>query len=523
MARRPGQRVGLFEQDVAAPLAARMRPTTLAEYVGQEHLVGEGRALRRAIESDAVPSMILWGPPGTGKTTLAEIVAKATGARFIALSAVSAGVADLRAVVAEAQAGRALGNRTVLFIDEIHRFNKAQQDAVLPYVEDGTIALIGATTENPSFEVNSALLSRTRVFVLKPLDDAQVEALVRRALADPERGLGGAVELDDDALAVLVGLANGDARVALGTLEYAAAAAPPVANGKRRIDRALVADALQRRAIAYDKKGENHYDVISAFIKSIRGSDPDAGVYWLARMLDGGEDPLFIARRLVILASEDVGLADSRGLLVAMAAQQAVHFVGMPEGFYPLAHATLYLATAPKSNSVGRAYSAALRDVEETRNDPVPLNLRNAPTGLMRKLGYGDGYRYAHAAEGASETSGDLPPAERLEAYLPENVRDTAYFEGFKEIGQRHAIDVALLPIGAYDPPTGRDVHMNPEEAVRAFIDLGAQRMVPMHYGTFRLSYEPLHEPPTRLLACAEKHGVAGRISVMTEGQPAVF
>jgi putative ATPase len=407
-----------------------MRPRTLDEFVGQDHLVGPGRALRRAIENDTVPSMILWGPPGTGKTTLAEIVAKATGAQFVAISAVSAGVADLRAVVAEAQAARTLGKRTVLFIDEIHRFNKAQQDAVLPYVEDGTITLIGATTENPSFEVNSALLSRSRVFVLQALDDEQVALLVRRALSDPERGLGAErIDLDDDALAALVGLANGDARVALGTLEYAAAAAPRDASGAKRIDRELVADALQRRMVAYDKKGENHYDVISAFIKSIRGSDPDAGVYWLARMLDAGEDPLFIARRLVILASEDIGLADSRGLLVAMAAQQAVHFVGMPEGFYPLAHATLYLATAPKSNSVGRAYGAALRDVEATRNDPVPLNLRNAPTGLMKRLGYGSGYRYAHEDYAGMEAGGDLPPAERLEEYLPENVREHVYFE----------------------------------------------------------------------------------------------
>jgi len=428
--RRPGQRVSLFEGDAPAPLAARMRPRTLEEFVGQAHLVGPGRALRRAIENDKVPSMILWGPPGTGKTTLAEIVAKATGAEFVALSAVSAGVADLRAVAADAQAARALGKRTVLFVDEIHRFNKAQQDAVLPYVEDGTITLIGATTENPSFEVISALLSRSRVFVLKALEDEQVAQLVRRALADSERGLGAErVTLDDDALAALVGLANGDARVALGTLEYAAAAAPRDPAGARRIDRDLIADALQRRIVAYDKKGDNHYDVISAFIKSIRGSDPDAGVYWLARMLDAGEDPLFIARRLVILASEDIGLADSRGLLIAMAAQQAVHFVGMPEGFYPLAHATLYLVTAPKSNSVGRAYGAALRDVEATRNDPVPLNLRNAPTGLMKKLGYGSGYRYAHEDYAEMAGSGDLPPAERLEPYLPENVRDHAYFE----------------------------------------------------------------------------------------------
>jgi putative ATPase len=428
--RRGAQDVGLFEADAPAPLAARMRPRTLDEFVGQEHLIGEGHALRRAIETDRIPSMILWGPPGTGKTTLSEVIAQKTGAQFVALSAVSAGVADLRAVVAEAQRARTLGRRTVLFIDEIHRFNKAQQDAVLPYVEDGTITLIGATTENPSFEVNSALLSRSRVFVLRALTDEQIERIVRAALADSERGLGASnVQLDEKALEALVNLANGDARIALGTLEFAADAAPTEASGVRRIDAALIADALQRRMVAYDKKGENHYDVISAFIKSIRGSDPDAGVYWLARMLDAGEDPLFIARRLVILASEDVGLADSRGLLVAMAAQQAVHFVGMPEGFYPLAHATLYLATAPKSNSVGRAYGAALEDVEQSRNDPVPLNLRNAPTGLMRSLGYGRGYHYAHAEYAAMEDGGDLPPAQRLESYLPERIAERAYFE----------------------------------------------------------------------------------------------
>jgi putative ATPase len=451
-AKRPARNpsVGLFETDAPAPLAARMRPSTLAEFVGQEHIVGEGRALRRAIENDAVPSLILWGPPGTGKTTLAEVIARATDSEFVALSAVSAGVADLRAVVADAQRARTLGKRTVLFVDEIHRFNKAQQDAVLPYVEDGTISLIGATTENPSFEVNSALLSRSRVFVLEALADADVETLVRRALADRERGLGGRnVELDDDALAALVGLANGDARVALGTLEFAASAAQPDAAGVRRIDRALVADAMQRRVVSYDKKGDNHYDVISAFIKSVRGSDPDAAVYWLARMLDAGEDPLFIARRIVILASEDIGLADSRALSVALAAQQAVHFIGMPEGYYPLAHATLYLATAPKSNSVGRAYGAALADVEATRNDPVPLNLRNAPTRLMKKLGYGRDYRYAHDDYAAGGATGDLPPPERLEDYLPPNLRDRAYFqpgEQGEEARLRSWIDARRAP-----------------------------------------------------------------------------
>ncbi|HTU71811.1 MAG TPA: replication-associated recombination protein A [Candidatus Baltobacteraceae bacterium] len=400
-----------------APLAARMRPRSLDEFVGQSDIVGAGRALRRAIEGDRIPSMILWGPPGTGKTTLAEIVARSTGAHFEKLSAVSAGVADLRRVVAEAQARRRVGKRTVLFIDEIHRFNKAQQDAVLPYVEDGTVTMIGATTENPSFEVNSALLSRTRVFVLHPLSDDEVATIVDRALGDAQRGLGSQhIELSPDARQTLIGYANGDARTALSALEFAAQTAPQ-SNGAKTIDRALVLEALQKRGSTYDKGGEQHYDVISAFIKSIRASDPDAAVYWLARMIDGGEDPLFIARRLVILASEDVGLADAQGIQVAIAAQQAVHFVGMPEGFYPLAHATLYLARAKKSNSVGRAYGAAMRDVQETRNDPVPLHLRNAPTGLMKSLGYGRDYHYAHDDYSIAQEN------------LPENLRGHTYYE----------------------------------------------------------------------------------------------
>jgi putative ATPase len=300
---------------------------------------------------------------------------------------------------------------------------------VLPYVEDGTLTLIGATTENPSFEVNSALLSRSRVFVLESLRDEQIAEIVDRALTDRERGLGDAnVVLEPDAREQLVALANGDARSALGTLEFAANAAEEI-DGVRRITVQVVADAVQRRARTYDKAGDAHYDIISAFIKSIRGSDPDAAIYYLARMLDSGEEPLFVARRLVILASEDVGLADSRGLSVAIAAQQAVHFIGMPEGFYPLAHATLYLATAPKSNSVGRAYNAAMQDVQDSRNDPVPLQLRNAPTGLMRKLGYGAEYDYAHAAEAYRRHEGDLPPAQRLQEYLPDNLRDRAYYE----------------------------------------------------------------------------------------------
>ncbi len=400
-----------------APLAARMRPHTLEEYVGQQQIVGVGRALRRAIESDRVPSMILWGPPGTGKTTLAEIVARSTGAHFEKLSAVSAGVADLRRVVAESQARRRVGQRSVLFIDEIHRFNKAQQDAVLPYVEDGTVTLIGATTENPSFEVNSALLSRARVFVLQQLTDEEIAAIVERALTDSERGLGSqGIHLEPDARETLIGYANGDARTALNALEFASETAP-LKNGTKHVDRELVLEALQKRGSTYDKGGEQHYDIISAFIKSIRASDPDAAVYWLARMLDGGEDPLFIARRLVILSSEDVGLADSQGIQVAIAAQQAAHFVGMPEGFYPLAHATLYLAKAPKSNSVGRAYSDAMRDVQETRNDPVPLHLRNAPTGLMKRLGYGKDYHYAHNDYSVKQEN------------LPENLRERKYYD----------------------------------------------------------------------------------------------
>ncbi|TAM77436.1 replication-associated recombination protein A [bacterium] len=412
-----------------APLAARMRPRTLDEYVGQHHLVGEGRVLRRAIESDDVPSMILWGPPGTGKTTLAEIVAGATGAHFVALSAVSAGVADLRRVVADAQRLRAAERRTVLFIDEIHRFNKAQQDAVLPYVEDGTVTLIGATTENPSFEVNSALLSRARVFVLKPLTDEEIATIVDRAMADDERGLGAAgLTLAGDARGVVVNLANGDARVALSGLELAARGAQ--SERRTSIELADIREALQRRTAAYDKGGEAHYDVISAFIKSLRGSDPDAALYWLARMLEGGEDPLFIVRRMVILAAEDVGLADPRALSMAVACQQAVHFVGLPEGYLPMAECALYLAAAPKSNSVIASYGRALADVEGTRNDPVPLHLRNAATSLMRSLQYGKGYIYAHDAYAEmAQTGQSAPPSRRLQAYLPENLEGRRYYE----------------------------------------------------------------------------------------------
>ncbi len=426
--RRPGQDADLFsaqermEVERTAPLAARMRPRTLDEYAGQEQVVGAGRMLRRAIECDQVPSLILWGPPGSGKTTLAGLIANTTQAHFEPLSAVTAGVTDLRRVVEEARDRRRhAGRRTILFIDEIHRFSKAQQDVILPHVEQGTVTLIGATTENPSFEVIAPLLSRCRVVVLRALTEEEIAALVRRALADGERGLGAlGLAIDDDALALLAQAAGGDARVALNTLEVAAALA------EGRITTDDVREALQHRSPRYDKAGESHYDTISAFIKSVRDSDPDAAVYWLARMLQAGEDPLFIARRLVILASEDVGLADPQGIQVAVAAQQAVHFLGMPEGMYPLAHATLYLAAAPKSNSVGTAYFAALKDAERTMSEPVPLHLRNAPTGLMKRLGYGAGYKYAHTYAGDQERQ--MPPVERLQHNLPDPLRDAAYY-----------------------------------------------------------------------------------------------
>ncbi len=388
-----------------------MRPRSWDEFVGQEHLIAPGKVLRRAIEADQLPSMVLWGPPGSGKTTLARIVASLTSSHFELVSAVASGVAELRRVVAEAQDRLGeQGVRTILFIDEIHRFNKAQQDVVLPYVEDGTITLIGATTENPSFEVISPLLSRSRVFRLEPLGPAQIEGLLRAALADEKRGLGGIqVAIDDDTLGALASVVGGDARIALNALELAVQTVPLEANGVRRVGLEQVEDALQHRAALYDRAGDWHYDIVSAFIKSLRGSDADAALYWLARMLEGGEDPLFVARRLVILASEDVGLADPQALQVAVAAQQAAHFIGMPEGFFPLAEATIYLATAPKSNSVGSAYGRALEDAKTTLAEPVPLHLRNAPTPLMREMGHGRDYQYDHGYSGHYSGQQHLP------------------------------------------------------------------------------------------------------------------
>ncbi len=405
------QRQTLLRQE--APLAARMRPRALADFVGQEHLVGEGRVLRRSIEADQLSSMILWGPPGSGKTTLAYVIAAITRSHFSPVSAVSSGVADLRRVVEEARQRRGTqGQRTVLFIDEIHRFNKAQQDAILPCVEDGTITLIGATTENPSFEVIAPLLSRCRVFTLNALTAQQVGALVQRALDDSERGLAALkVEMDEDASRHLLAMASGDARIALNALELAALTTPPDGEGKRRITLATMEDALQHRALQYDRAGEEHYNQISALHKSLRGSDPDAALYWLGRMLEAGEDPLYIARRLVRFASEDVGLADPGALQVAVAAQQAVHFVGLPEGNLALAQAVVYLATAPKSNSLYRAYSEVQEDIRRTGYQPVPLHLRNPQTSLMRDVGYGRGYRYAHDFEGHFVEQQNLPDA----------------------------------------------------------------------------------------------------------------
>ncbi|MBX5450361.1 replication-associated recombination protein A [Thermogemmatispora sp.] len=410
------------------PLASRLRPRSLEEFVGQEHLLGEGRLLRRCLEEDRVPSLILWGPPGSGKTTLAGLIAQLTRAHFVSLSAVAAGVADLRRVAEEARTRRQLrGQRTILFIDEIHRLNKAQQDAILPYVEQGLLTLIGATTENPSFEVNAALLSRCRVFTLNPLSDAEIIRLLQRALQDEERGLGRQhLEVADEALLQIARFANGDARTALNVLELAAAGA-----SQGRITPATVAEAQQQRVLLYDKSGDQHYDTISALHKAIRGSDPDAALYWLARMLEAGEDPLFIARRLIRIATEDVGLADPLALPLCVAAQQAVQFVGLPEADLALAEAAVYLACAPKSNALYLAYGQARDDVRQLRQEPVPLALRNAPTTLMKELGYGHDYKYAHdyyrQLEGESEDP-SRPPAVQLQEYLPANLQGRHYY-----------------------------------------------------------------------------------------------
>jgi putative ATPase len=395
-----------------APLAERVRPRTFDEFTGQPELLAPGRPLREAIERDLLQSIILWGPPGTGKTTLARIIADTTKARFVSFSAVLAGIKEIREVMAEAERlRRSTGRRTIVFIDEIHRFNKAQQDAFLPRVEAGDIVLIGATTENPSFEVNAALLSRSKVFVLRGLTTDEVVSILQRALRDPDRGLGRvAADVDDAALRAMAVYANGDARAALNLLELSVAAAPMV-EGVRRVDTSRVEQTAQARALLYDKSGEEHYNIVSALHKSMRNSDPDAAVYWLARMVEAGEDPLYIARRLIRFASEDVGNADPQALTVAVAAKDAVHFIGLPEGNTALAQAVLYLATAPKSNAVYEAYSSAAADAQRDVAEPVPLHLRNAPTRLMKELEYGKGYKYAHAEADAVADMSCLPPA----------------------------------------------------------------------------------------------------------------
>jgi putative ATPase len=391
------------------PLAERMRPRTLDEFVGQQHLLAPGKALRVQLESDDTNSMILWGPPGVGKTTLAKIIAHTTQATFIEFSAVVSGIKEIKQVMAEADRAASSGMRTILFIDEIHRFNRSQQDAFLPYVERGSIRLIGATTENPSFELNAALLSRCRVYVLEALTDEQIVQLLRTALADQQRGLGSfGITAEPAALNVIAGYANGDVRRAYNVLEAATRLAAN--QGQTELDGKLIADAVQQKTLLYDKSGEEHYNLISALHKSIRNSDPDAALYWLARMLRSGEDPMYLARRLVRMASEDIGLAAPEALNLTLSARDSMDFLGSPEGDLALAQAAVYLALAPKSNALYTAFNAVNRDVEQTRAEPVPLHLRNAPTKLMESLDYGKNYRYAHDEHGAVSDMECLPP-----------------------------------------------------------------------------------------------------------------
>ncbi len=412
--------------DKSAPLADRMRPRSLEEFVGQEHLVGGDRILRRLIDrGGTLPSLILWGAPGTGKTTLARLLAERTNARYVALSAVFSGVKDLRDAIAEARREAKFGQRTVLFIDEIHRFNKSQQDALLHAVESGTVILIGATTENPSFEVTSALLSRARVLVLNPLTEDEIKTILKRALTDHDRGLGELNgEISSELLGRIANFAGGDARVALTALEAAVEATPINAQGTRHVTEEIVKEALGRAHYAYDKGGEEHYNLASALIKSLRNSDVNASLYWLARMIEGGADPVFIARRLCILASEDIGLADPQAMVQAAAAADIVQLIGLPEALFPLSQATIYLAQAPKSNAVKNAYQAALSDAAETAREPVPLHLRNAVTPLMKHLGYGRGYRYVHNDAAAAEEMACLPDRLQGREYYQPNETD---------------------------------------------------------------------------------------------------
>jgi putative ATPase len=410
------------------PLADRMRAETLEDYVGQLHILGPGKPLRQQIERDEVHSMILWGPPGSGKTTLATIIARKSKSEFVRFSAVLSGIREIKEVMVAAEKSRHYGRRTLLFVDEIHRFNKAQQDAFLPYVERGDIVLIGATTENPSFEVIAALLSRAKVYMLSALSTDEIVTLLERALRDGQRGLGGAkVEIGEDLLRQIAVFSNGDARAAFNTLETAVAAADRDAEGRAVVTEKIVEDAIQRKMLLYDKAGEEHYNLISALHKSVRNSDPDAALYWLGRMLEAGEDPLYVARRLIRMASEDIGLADPNALAVTVAAMQAAHFVGMPEGNLALAEAAVYLSLAPKSNALYTGYSQVSDDAQKTLAEPVPFHLRNAATGMMANFGYGKGYQYAHnAAEKLTDMS-----------CLPENLKDRRYYrptdEGFEK------------------------------------------------------------------------------------------
>ena len=430
---------GAASEDAGAanePLAARMRPRDLTEFFGQEHLVGEGKILRQMIERDQIPSMILWGPPGVGKTTLANVVANLTKAEFVNYSAVTSGIKEIKEIMARAESGRRVGMRTVLFVDEIHRFNKAQQDAFLPYVEKGSIILIGATTENPSFEVNSALLSRCKVFVLKALGEGDLVALLRRALTD-ERGFGRlSVQASDDALRKIALFSNGDARAALGTLETAVANAEFDAEGRPSVTDAVLSQVISRKALMYDKTGEEHYNIISALHKSMRNSDPDAAVYWLARMLEGGEDPLYIARRCVRFASEDVGLADPNALLLANAVWDSCHNLGVPECNVHLTEIVVYLSLAPKSNAMEQAYNRAARDAQEMMAEPVPLQIRNAPTRLMKELEYGKGYTYAH----------DTDEKIARRSCLPESLAGRRYYTP-SGLGREAAMKVRLAAV----------------------------------------------------------------------------